>query len=396
VLSIKQRLADNQRIWIVLKILRLLVVYCRGSAIPQLGLVLLAQESLRLLRLCGELPDPFLFLLLILPNVVLRFEPRVGGWVGSGMFKAVVSTRRNTYVRAWIVFAAAVVLGIIETLAWVTIEAARKTPLVLIRVRLVLLGPSTLEWRSIELLLLRGIPLVIGLVRRVTSSHVRLTWHPFIRTRTPLGIAAVLLLTVGLALVKVVPLLLMIVAWRFKLTPIVVRWHSVVGPVVGALWALVRTWHKLMLWIVGPVILFWILVVEILIILGTAIAIKVVIASLGRHLLATRIVPVIWSLRILALVVLSLIWSVVVLWLLWAAIIILWRIVILPWLILSMIILLVTAKRRLVTKLIILLLLFESNGLVKHRPLLGLEAWTSNVAILIATIRRHREWVKCL
>ena len=116
-LSIKQRLADNQRIWIVLKILRLLVVYCRGSAIPQLGLVLLAQESLRLLHLCGELPDPFLFLLLILPNVVLRFEPRVSGWVGSGMFKAVVATRRNTYVRARVVFAAAVVLGIIETLA---------------------------------------------------------------------------------------------------------------------------------------------------------------------------------------------------------------------------------------------------------------------------------------
>lgn len=92
-LSVEKRLAYHQRVWVILEILRLLVVDSGGCAIPQLRLMLLAKEGLRLLCLGRKLTYPLLLFFLILPYVILRFEPWISGWMGSSTFKTIVTAR---------------------------------------------------------------------------------------------------------------------------------------------------------------------------------------------------------------------------------------------------------------------------------------------------------------
>jgi hypothetical protein len=90
-LCIKQSFSDYERVWIVLEVFRLLVVYCWTRAIPQLWLVLLANHSF-LLSLVRECADSFSFLFLLVgSDVILRGEAWESRRMGLVVAKTIVT-----------------------------------------------------------------------------------------------------------------------------------------------------------------------------------------------------------------------------------------------------------------------------------------------------------------
>lgn len=328
-LCVEKGLTDYERVWVVHQILSLLVVYGGRRAISQLGLVLLTQESLGLLRLCGELANSFLLFFLVLPDVVLGFKAWERRRMGPGPSKAVVSTRSTADVQARVVVltssSAVVLIRVIKTV--IATEAARKAPLVLKFVGLVILGTLALEWRAVELLLLLGILGVVGLVRRVAAHMI--TWHPFVAA----VVAIIFWVAIGRALVEIStsPLLRpIVVTWCVELPRIVELGHAFVRPVVGTLRALRTLWTLAeLLWVVRPILLVRILLasVKFLIELWTTITIEIVVPPLRHLLRAARIVVVIGPLWVLSTVVRTLVRSIVVGSLLRPAVVLLWVVV---------------------------------------------------------------------